>query len=443
MQTDFLEEAIRKIESIKLVNPIGKVSAIEDGQIKVTGLSDAAHMGDLMHIRGFSGDVLMAETVKIDTDFVTLMPDGPLSGLSLGAQVVPMSERSLAPCDEWLGRIVDPNGRPLDHKSLPKGLQDRPLHSAPPAAADRRPYGPRLPTGSFALNTLLPLVHGQRLGLFAGSGVGKSSLLGILAQNVPCDVIVIAMIGERGREIRHFTESVIGPEGMKKCVVVAATSERPALERRRCAWSAMTIAEHFRDQGHSVLFLADSVTRFAEAHREIASTAGESPSLQGHPPSSMQLITQLCERAGPGTNSSGDITAIFSVLVPGSDMEDPIADILRGVLDGHIVLDREIAERGRYPAISLLQSVSRSLPEAASKDENAIISAVRRVVSLYESNELVIRSGLHTEGADEELDTAIKIWPELDAFIGKCGPSQPTDCFDKLRLILRRAGVTY
>jgi flagellum-specific ATP synthase len=336
--------------------------------------------------------------------------------------------------------VVASDGTALDGRPLLKGGMRRALRSAPPAAADRRGFGRRLATGSAALNTLLPLVTGQRVGLFAGSGVGKSSLLATLVRNVDCDVVVVALVGERGRELRHFTQDVLGEEGMRKCVVVASTSDRPALERRRCAWTAMAIAEHFRDEGKSVLYIADSITRFAEAHREIAAAAGELPVLRGHPPSTAHLITELCERAGPGVDRAGDITAVLSVLVQGSDMEEPIADILRGVLDGHIVLDRTIAERGRYPAIDLLKSVSRSLPDAASPEENAVIQTARHSMSLYEQSALMIRSGLYTEGTDPELDKAVKLWPELDSFLGQAASGTVQDSFDKLKLILRRGG---
>ncbi len=223
------------------------------------------------------------------------------------------------------------------------------------------------------LNTLLPIVAGQRLGLFAGSGVGKSRLLGQLARNMEADVVVVALIGERGREVNEFVTRVLGGEGMRCAVVVAATSDQSALTRRRCAWAAMSVAEHFRDTGRNVLLLADSVTRFAEAHREIAVAAGEAPALRGYPPSVAPLITALCERAGPGAAGQGHITAVFSVLVAGSDMEEPVADILRGVLDGHVVLSRDIAERGRFPAIDVGRSVSRSLPDAATAAENTLL----------------------------------------------------------------------
>jgi flagellum-specific ATP synthase len=301
--------------------------------------------------------------------------------------------------------------------------------------------GERLETGMTVLNTMLPIVRGQRIGLFAGSGVGKSSLLGHLAQNMSADVVVIALIGERGRELRHFIEDILGPEGLKRAVVISATSDQSPLIRRRCAWAAMAVAEHFRDQGLSVLLLADSITRFAEAHREVAVAAGEAPVLRGYPPSTAHLIMSLCERAGPGAEGQGDITGIFSVLVAGSDMEEPIADILRGVLDGHVILDREIAERGRYPAIDVLKSVSRSLPAAATDQENEVISAARRFLSIYEQNAMMIRAGLYTQGTDPDTDVAMQLWPELDAFLSKSENSGLKNSFTRLELLLRRNKV--
>jgi flagellum-specific ATP synthase len=289
-------------------------------------------------------------------------------------------------------------------------------------------------------DTLLPLVRGQRIGLFAGSGVGKSHLLANFAQGMQADVVVLALVGERGREVLDFVNTILGPEGMARTVVVAATSDRSPLERRRCPLAAMTIAEHFRDQGKHVLYLADSITRFAEAHREVAVASGEMPALRGHPPSVANQIMRLAERAGPGLNGVGDITAVFSVLVAGSDMEEPIADILRGVLDGHVVLDRKIAERGRYPAIDLLRSVSRSLPGAATPQENEQIQNVRRLLGAYAKSETMVRAGLYREDEDPVLDQAIKIWEDLDAFLASPSPDGPAAAFQQLELILRRAG---
>jgi flagellum-specific ATP synthase len=290
-----------------------------------------------------------------------------------------------------------------------------------------------LSTGKAVFDTLLPIVQGQRIGLFAGSGVGKSSLLGSFACALSADVVVIALIGERGRELREFTEHVLGPEGMRRTVVIAATSDRSPLLRRRCALTGMAVAEHFRDQGLNVLFLADSITRFAEAHREIALSSGESASLRGYPPSLQHAIMALAERAGPGADGQGDITAVFSVLVAGSDMEEPVADILRGVLDGHVVLDRRIAERGRFPAVDLLRSVSRSLPAAASDTENAMISRARSLLSAWDRAEMMIQAGLYQKGSDSLVDQAIKVWPMLDSFLAEDAPKTGIEgSFDRL-----------
>ena len=287
-------------------------------------------------------------------------------------------------------------------------------------------------------NTLLPLVCGQRIGLFAGSGVGKSTLMGTFTRHVQADVVVIALIGERGRELREFAEDVLGAEGMARSVIIAATSDQSPLVRRRCAWAAMAVAEYFRDQGRHVLLLVDSVTRFAEAHREVALAGGEGASLRGFPPSLNQAIMGLAERAGPGPEGAGDITAVFSVLVAGSDMEEPVADILRGVLDGHVVMDRRIAERGRFPAIDLLRSVSRSLPEAATEEENQLIGEARRLLGAYDRAEMMIQAGLYATGSDPVIDRAIKVWPQLDGFLAEPSPAEGVaGSFERLRASLR------
>ena len=441
MNAEFYEQLTQKLGALSPVKSIGRVAGTDGGHIQVTGLTKDAKLADQVEVEIGPDRTLRGEVVQIQKDHIVVMPDGSLSGLSLGSKVICQNEQSVAPTDAWLGRVIDANGNPLDQRPLRPGFVDRPLQAEPIAPTERQGLGARFSTGSDALNTVLPLVAGQRLGIFAGSGVGKTTLLGTLVKNLTCDVTVVALIGERGREVRHFTQDVLGTEGMASCVVVAATSDRPALERRRCAWTAMSIAEHFRDQGKSVLYVADSVTRFAEAHREVASATGEIPVLRGHPPSSAHMITKLCERAGPGRAGSGSITAVFTVLVQGSDMEEPVADMLRGVLDGHVVLSRTIAERGRYPAIDLLKSVSRSLPEAASDTENDVISKVRNLISYYEQNAMMVRSGLYTQGSDPELDQAIKLWPLLDGFLGTVGPSTVSQSFDRLRLILRRNGV--
>lgn len=437
--TDPLTSLTALIESLEPVQDIGRVVAVKAGVVEITGLSGQAHIGDRVLIHRDNGIALTGEILQLSGDVVTALPDANLTGVALGTRVALRGPAQIAPSDSWIGRIVDPDGHPLDGKPLLPGPKPRPLRASPPGPATRRPLGARLETGIAAFNTLLPIVEGQRIGLFAGSGVGKSSLLGKLAAGMQADVVVIALIGERGRELRHFTEEVLGSEGLQRAVVVAATSDQSPLQRRRCAWSAMAVAEHFREQGQNVLFLADSITRFAEAHREVAVAAGEAPVLRGFPPSTAHMIMSLCERAGPGADNQGDITGVFSVLVAGSDMDEPIADMLRGVLDGHVVLDRSIAERGRYPAIDVLQSVSRSLPAAATEAENRLLLQARKLLGLYEMNAMMIRAGLYAQGSDPEIDQAITLWSELEDFLARDDGQTCAHSFQQLELILRRA----
>ncbi|WP_246139534.1 FliI/YscN family ATPase [Phaeobacter marinintestinus] len=434
-----------EVENLPQTVPVGRVIGVEGGQIQISGLSDKAEIGDRLVLQRGSGEHLSGEVLRIASETVHMLPDAAPDGVALDNPVFLYRVPAFAPSNRWIGRVIDPFGQPLDDKPLSRGPIPRPVFAAPPRAGLRRPMGQRLPTGLAVLNTVLPIVAGQRVGLFAGSGVGKSRLLAGLAKGMHADVVVLALIGERGREVNDFVHRVLGPDGMKRAVVVAATSDQSALVRRRCAGAAMAVAEHFRDLGQNVLFLADSVTRFAEAHREIASAMGESPSLRGYPPSVTPQITSLCERAGPGGPSQGDITAVFSVLVAGSDMDEPVADILRGVLDGHVVLSREIAERGRFPAIDVARSVSRSLPNAANESENRIIAEVRKHLGSYEQSEVMIRAGLYTEGSDPVLDAAVRLWPDLDAFFARSDHSDAADIrgsFDRLTLVLRRAGIS-
>lgn len=423
-------DALRaEIASVPKSRAMGRVAEVSRGTLRVTGLERQATLGDRVQVgEGDNPLALGGEVLTLSRDGMTVLTDQPPEGLPMGAEVELLGQSQIAPDDSWIGRIVDPFGRALDGRPLLRGPVARALRSPPPAAAQRRRLGDRLSTGVAAFDTVLPLVRGQRIGLFAGSGVGKSSLLAKFARGVDADVVVIALIGERGRELREFTERVLGPEGLARSVIVTATSDQSPLVRRRCAWAAMAVAEHFRDRGLHVLFLADSITRFAEAHREVALAGGEDASLRGYPPSLAPVIMALAERAGPGPETdrpeeSGDITAVFSVLVAGSDMEEPVADILRGTVDGHVVMDRKIAERGRFPAIDLLRSVSRSLPEAATTDENIQIAQARRLLGTYDRAEMVIQAGLYAKGSDPQVDLAIKVWPALDAFLAEDAPS--------------------
>jgi len=413
---DRIESIAARIRGLRHSRHFGRVAAIRAGVVEAAGLNHVASVGDRVALLD---GTLSGEVIALDPQAALVLPEGATDGLSIGAPVELLFRPVIAPCDAWIGRIVDPLGRPLDGRPLRAGHEDRRYRSPPPAAASRRRLGERLDTGLAVFDTLLPIVKGQRIGLFAGSGVGKSMLLSALARGVTADVVVIAMVGERGRELREFVETTLGPEGMARAVVVASTSDQSPLMRRRCAWAAMAVAEHFRDKGRHVLFLADSITRFAEAHREIALASGEAPSHRGFPPSTSQMIMALAERSGPGPEGTGDITAIFSVLVAGSDMEEPVADILRGVLDGHVVLDRAIAERGRFPAVDVLRSVSRSLPHAASAAENAMIGRARAALGLYAESDLMIKAGLYAAGSDPRLDEAVRINPALDGFVAQ------------------------
>ncbi len=419
--TDVFEGLVSELRRIDVHSHVGRVAEAARGTLRVTGLQAHARLGDRVTIRARAA-TLGGEILRLSPTDSIILPESSGEGLAIGDAVELVGAADIAPDDSWIGRVIDPFGTPLDGRPLLSGQHAREIRAQAPAAASRRRLGPRVETGVAVFDTLLPLVRGQRIGLFAGSGVGKSSLLARFARGVSADVIVIALVGERGRELREFTERVLGPMGLARSIVVAATSDQSALMRRRCAWTAMAVAEHFRDQGLHVLLLVDSVTRFAEAHRDVALAGGEDSGFGGFPPSTSAMIMGLAERAGPGPAGSGDITAVFSVLVAGSDMDGMVADTLRGVLDGHVVMDRKIAERGRYPAIDLLRSVSRSLPEAADDGENQLIAQARRLLGAYDRAELMIQAGLYVRGSDSLIDEAIRIWPALDGFLAEMAP---------------------
>lgn len=431
-----LKNLLAEFAVLKATQPVGRITEVSGNTLSVKGLSYKAGLGDQVRIHCSSGLMSGGEVLQLTPEVLTIMPDQNLEGVAIGDEVILTGQNTIAPDNSWIGHVIDPFGRAIDGSFLMRGVKEYPLRGKPPRATERRGFGERLETGTSVFNTLLPLVRGQRIGLFAGSGVGKSTLLAKLARNVQADIVVIALIGERGREVREFVENVLGPEGMARAVVVAATSDQSPLVRRQCALTAMSVAESFRDQGQHVLLLADSVTRFAEAHREIALASGEPASLRGFPPSTSHMIMSLCERAGPGGESGGDITGVFSVLVAGSDMDEPIADILRGVLDGHVVLDRKIAERGRFPAVDLLRSVSRSLPDAATVEENALITRARRLLGAYDRAEMMIQAGLYLAGSDPVVDAAIRVWPGLDRFLSEDDAGGCADSFRRLEDVL-------
>ena len=425
----------------------GAVVATDGLSLKIEGLSGFAALGDTVRIsterragkRGVaqSDRDVRAKIVAMDGEIVTGFAYGSLTGAAVGnIATLDRASGEAFPCDDWIGRIIDPFGVAMDGKPLAHGEIPMPLERAAPNAAMRHKLGGRLSTGLCVLDTLLPICRGQRIGLFAGSGVGKSTLLGDIGSGLECDVAVIAMIGERGREVRSFIEDTLGSEGMKKTIIIASTADQSPLAKKRGANLAMATAEYFRNQGKQVLLMFDSLTRFAEAHREIALSAGEAPSLHAFPPSTFRTIASLVERSGPGEAGQGDITAVFSVLVAGSDQNEPVADMIRGILDGHIVLERKIAERGRFPAIDISRSVSRSLPGAASEQENLLLREARAIMRAYEDSETIVRAGLYAHGADAQIDRALEVWPKLDAFVGEKVTNGVAASFKRLSAIL-------
>jgi flagellum-specific ATP synthase len=348
------------------------------------------------------------------------MPFAALDGVRRGCRaLVTVASAAVRPSRGWLGRVVNAMGEPIDGKgALPAGASPYPFRSAPPPAHARRRLGAPLDLGVRVLNTFTTCCRGQRMGIFSGSGIGKSVLLSMLARNVSADVSVIGLVGERGREVQEFLQDDLGPEGLARSVVVVSTSDETALMRRQAAYLTLAIAEYFRDEGKDVLVLMDSVTRFAMAQREIGLSAGEPPTAKGYTPTVFTELPRLLERAGPGT-AQGTITAMFAVLVDGDDHNEPVADAVRGILDGHIVMERAIAERGRYPAINVLKSVSRTMPRAADPVYLPAVNRARQVMATYADMEELIRLGAYRAGSSAEVDEAIRLHQPLEQFLNQ------------------------
>ena len=385
--------------------------------VQVTGLviesiGPNVSLGDICEISSPRLSGLQAEVVGFRDHRVLLMPLGEMQDIHAGCQVAATGRAAGINVSEALiGRIIDGIGRPIDGKGpLPTGTP-RPLHCAPPNPLTRQRIAKPFQTGVKALDLFTPVGCGQRLGIFAGSGVGKSTLLGMIARGAESEINVIALVGERGRELREFIEKDLGPEGMARSIIVVSTSDQPALVRRRAALIATAIAEHFRDEGRKVLFMMDSVTRFAMAQREIGLAVGEPPTSRGYTPSVFSVLPRLLERTGMG--ETGSITALYTVLVDGDDMNEPIADAVRGILDGHVVLSRALATANHFPAVDVLESVSRVTLEVCQEKEISTISKARDLLSVYRKNEDVITIGAYTKGSSPNVDLAIEKQPLL------------------------------
>ncbi len=413
---------LQEIEAVPALRRFGRVARIEGLLVEVTGAAGAVSLGGQVRLSSSNGKRIPCEVVGFRDGRAQVMPLGSLDGVSLGARAdFDDHPARLYPCRAWLGRVLDAFGRPVDGKgALPQGAKAYPLRASPPSAHARARVGGKLDLGVKALNAFVTCCRGQRIGIFSGSGVGKSSLLAMLARNTDADAIVIGLVGERGRELKEFIEDDLGQEGLKRSVLVAATSDEPALVRRQAAYMAMTIAEQLRDEGLHVLLLMDSVTRFAMAQREIGLSAGEPPASKGYTPTVFAELPRLLERAGPGAaGTTGSITGLFTVLVEGDDHNEPIADAVRGILDGHIVLDRAIAERGRYPAINILKSVSRAMPQCNAASEQAVVARARAMLAVYEDMAELIRLGAYKLGTNQEVDGAIAVYPQIEAFLAQ------------------------
>ncbi|ACG77267.1 flagellum-specific ATP synthase FliI [Phenylobacterium zucineum HLK1] len=444
-----MQSLVAAVERLDPLTVSGRVAAVNGLLIEARGGLTRLAVGARAEIARFGHDPLAAEVVGFRDTRALLMPFGPVEGVAPGAEIrIEPQGSAVRPTRAWLGRTVDAFGNPIDGKGpLPQGLASYPLRAPPPAAHARARVGERLDLGVRAMNVFTTCCRGQRLGVFAGSGVGKSVLLSMLAKNADCDAVVVGLIGERGREVREFIEETLGEEGLKRAIVVVATSDEPALKRRQAAYMTMAIAEFLRDQDLEVLCLMDSVTRFAMAQREIGLAAGEPPTTKGYTPTVFTELPKLLERAGPGPirpdgTRAGPITGLFTVLVDGDDHNEPIADAVRGILDGHIVMERAIAERGRFPAINVLKSISRTMPGCQQPHEREVVKQARQALSAYANMEELIRIGAYRAGADPLIDRAIELNPSLEAFLSQ-DPDDATgleESFAGLAMILGQAG---
>ncbi|GIX36235.1 MAG: flagellar protein export ATPase FliI [Lysobacteraceae bacterium] len=376
-----------------------------------------------------------AEVVGFSGERTFLMPAADLQGVLPEARVIPRRGGSEVRVGRaLLGRVIDSNGQPLDSAG-PLRLNARaPLHGIPINPLRREPIRSPLDVGVRAINAALPIGRGQRVGLLAGSGVGKSTLLGMMTRYTEADVVVVGLIGERGREVREFIEGILGESGLRRAVVIATPADRPPLARVHAALRATAVAEWFRDQGHDVLLLMDSLTRYAHALREIGLSVGEPPTTRGYPPSVFARLPALIERAGNGSRGSGSITAFYTILTEGDDLQDPIADAARAILDGHVVLSRRIADSGIYPAIDLEASVSRVVPEITDAAWRARIARLRQLISTYNSHRDLISIGAYQRGSDPRVDEAIERWPQINAFLAQ-DVSVPAPLADSLRAL--------
>jgi len=434
------DQARTAIEQLTDTQVYGRVTKILGLLVEIAGFGTQLSIGSICHLQPNDSRDIPCEVVGFKDGHALLMPFGTLEGVGLGCKaVIQSNEPIIMPDERWLGRVINGMAQPIDGLGpLMQGADPVPLKNKPPPPHSRQRLGGQLDLGVRAVNTFLATCQGQRMGIFSGSGVGKSVLLSMMARYTSADVSVIGLVGERGREVQEFLEDDLGPDGLARSVVVVATGDEPALIRRQAAYVTMALAEYFRDQGKQVLCLIDSITRFAMAQREIGLSAGEPPTSKGYPPTTFGELARLLERAGPGAPGHGSITGLFSVLVEGDDHNEPISDAVRGIVDGHIVMERAIADRGRYPAINVLKSVSRSMPAALSDSQNKIIRRAKQVITTYEDMAELIRLGAYRKGSDPAVDESLELYPQIEEFLNqhKDERTRIDECFQRLGLIL-------
>ena len=413
LDLDF-NKLMKKVNTISTIYSEGVVKKVIGLTIEVQGIK--AFVGELCIIYNQKNMPVNCEVVGFKDEFVILMPLDELIGISPGCRVVPQHKPLSVKCsDKLLGHIIDGLGNPLDCESISMDGEEYPLENEAPDPLKRKRIKDIMPTGVRAIDAFLTCGDGQRIGIFAGSGVGKSTTLGMIAREAEADINVISLIGERGREVLEFIEKDLGPEGMKKSVVVCATSDKPALIRIKGALTATAIAEYFRDKGKKVILMMDSVTRFAMAQREVGLAIGEPPATKGYTPSVFAKLPKLMERSG--TSADGSITAFYTVLVDGDDFNEPIADAVRGILDGHIVLSRDLAHKNHYPAIDILNSVSRLMSQIAPNDHKDAASIARDLLATYKDSEDLINIGAYVKGSNKKIDMAIAYNETLNGFL--------------------------
>lgn len=426
------------INEIDTFKRYGRVKRVAGLMIESQGPESSIGDVCLIHVGTTRKRKILAEVVGFKDEDVILMPYTSIQDISPGSLV----EATLKPLEikvgsGLIGGVIDSLGQPLDGSLLPKGLTNVPTEQTPPNPLERPPINESIEVGVRVIDSLLTVGNGQRVGIFAGSGVGKSTLLGMIARNTKADLNVIALIGERGREVREFIDRDLGEEGLKRSIVVVATSDQPALMRIKGAFTATAIAEYFRDKGLKVMMMMDSVTRVAMAQREVGLAVGEPPTTKGYTPSVFANLPKLLERTG--TNKYGSITAFYTVLVDGDDMNEPIADTVRGILDGHFILSRELANKGQYPAIDVLKSISRVMNNIVAKEHVRAAERLRDLLSTYMNSEDLINIGAYKKGSSREIDEAIKLYPQIISFL-KQGTDQKVSMEEGLDQLFQLIG---